>query len=255
MSLPEEQRALVQLLLTGDTYAGVSEVLGASPDEVRERAREALAELEREPDPELPTEALEARIRELDGGEEATSDPSAPAGPLASGRRRWGLWLAIGGALIVIAVVLVVVSSGGGGDDGGTAPTSDQEDAVPVRLSPVGGSSARGGITVIRVGDQPAVDLDIRGLTPTGANQSYVLWFVGSGGRALPVAFHPAGPDGRITGRTAIPTAATGLLPNFTTAELSLVARRQTVAAIQQAAQSGTLPERVGTVVLRGPLP
>jgi hypothetical protein len=156
----------------------------------------------------------------------------------------------------VLAVVLVIAISGGGGDggDGGGTPSPDTEDVVPIHLNPVGGSRAQGGITLVRIGDQPAVDLDIRGLTPTRADQTYVLWFVGSGGRALPIAFKPVGPDGRLAGRTAIPTAATGLLPSFTIAELSLARRKQAVAAIQQAARSDTLPERIGTVVLRGPL-
>ena len=222
-----------------------------TPDEVETRARAALDDLSRDPDPDLPAEAVSARIAELEG----EAAPAAPAGPQPQGRRRWGLWLAAGAGLLVLAVVLVIAISGGGdGGDGGGTPSPDTEDVVPIRLSPVGGSSARGGVTLVRIGDQPAVDLDIRGLTPTRADQTYVLWFVGSGGRALPIAFKPVGRDGRITGRTAIPSAATGLLPSLAVAELSLANRRQAVSAIQQAARSGTLPERLGMVVLRGPL-
>ena len=94
-----------------------------------------------------------------------------------------------------------------------------QEDVVPIRLTPVGGSRATGRISVVRVADQPAVDLAIAGLEPSGRGESYVLWFVGSGGRSLPVAFHAVGADGRLTGRTPIPTAAEGLLPSFTSAD------------------------------------
>ncbi len=125
---------------------------------------------------------------------------------------------------------------------------------MPVRLSSVGGSHASGGLTIIRIADQPAVDLDIRGLEPTGRGETYVLWFVGSGGRSLPVAFQAVGANGQITGRTAIPTAAASLLPSFDTADLTLTRRRLAAAAVQQAAQAGTLPQRVGTSVLRGPL-
>jgi hypothetical protein len=156
---------------------------------------------------------------------------------------------------LVLLVVLVVVGiGGGGGDENTTTPGGGQEEAVPVRLSPVGGSHASGGLTIIRIGDQPAVDLDIRGLEPTGRDETYVLWFVGSGGRSLPVAFQAVGANGRITGRTAIPTAAAGLLPNFDTADLTLTRQRQAAAAVQQAAQAGTLPQRVGLSVMRGPL-
>jgi hypothetical protein len=69
------------------------------------------------------------------------------------------------------------------------------------------------------------------------------------------VAFQAVGADGRITGQTPIPSAASGLLPSFDTADLTLTRQRNAAAAVQQAAQSGTLPQRVGTSVLRGALP
>ena len=147
--------------------------------------------------------------------------------------------------------------SGGGGDGGGestTATRSDQEDVVPITLSPVAGSKATGMISVVRVADQPAVDLAIAGLAPSGPGESYVLWFAGSGGRSLPVAFQAVGADGKLTGRTPIPTAAEGLLPNFTTAVLTLTRQREAATAVQQAAQNATLPQVVGTPVMRGAL-
>ena len=125
---------------------------------------------------------------------------------------------------------------------------------MPIRLSPVGGSSASGMISVVRVADQPAVDLAIEGLTPSGPGQSYVLWFAGSGGRSLPVAFQAVGSDGKLTGRTPIPTAAEGLLPSFTSVVLTLTRQREAATAVQQAAQSATLPQVVGTPVMRGAL-
>ncbi len=254
MALSEDQRALLGLLLAGDTYERVADVVGTSADEVRKRAHEAANNLEAQNDPEFPPGAVRERLAALEG---------APAGEAASGldapqrsdRRRLGLWIVAGGAAAVLLVVLLVVGiGGGGGDENTTTSTGGQEEAVPVRLSPVGGSHASGGLTIIRIADQPAVDLDIRGLQPTGRGETYVLWFVGSGGRSLPVAFQAVGANGQITGRTAIPTAATSLLPSFDTADLTLTRQRQAAAAVQQAAQAGTLPQRVGTSVLRGPL-
>jgi hypothetical protein len=158
------------------------------------------------------------------------------------------------GALVVLVVVLVIGGGGGGGDDTTTSTSAAQEDVVPIRLSPVGGSKASGMVSVVRVADQPAVDLAIEGLTPSGPGQSYVLWFVGSGGRSLPVAFQAVGQDGKLTGRTPIPTAAEGLLPSFQTAELTLTRQRVAAAAVRQAAQNATLPPVVGTRVMRGSL-
>jgi hypothetical protein len=254
MALSEDQRALLRLLLAGDTYERVAEVLGTSADQVRRRAQEAATVLASEGDPELQAEAVRARLEALEGA--SRGEPAFDAAePANDGRRRLALRIVGGGAILVLLVVLLVVGIGGGGDgEENTTTAVADEEVVPVRLSPVGGSQASGGLTIVRIADQPAVDLDIRGLVPSDEGETYVLWFVGSGGRSLPVAFQAVGANGRITGRTAIPTAAAGLLPSFDTAELTLTRQQQAAAAVQQAAQSGTLPQPVGSSVLRGPL-
>jgi hypothetical protein len=255
MGLSEDQRALLGLLLGGETYQRVAQVLGTSAEDVRTRAHEAAGALERDPDPQLPAEAVRNRLRALDGAPKA--EPVAASPPARAGLGRRALWIVAGAAAVVLLAVLLVVGIGGGGDGGDTSTSGGgaQEDVVPIRLTPVGGSSARGGLTIIRIGDQPAVDLDIRRLEPTGKGETYVLWLVGSGGRSLPVAFQAVGADGRLTGQTPIPSAASGLLPSFATADLTLTRQRNAAAAVQQAAQSGTLPQPVGTSVLRGALP
>jgi hypothetical protein len=254
MALSEDQRALLQLLLAGDTYEQVAGLLGTGADEVRARAHEAASALEADPRKDISPEAVRARLHALEGSQGVSGVPM-PAGHPSSAHRRWVLWLALGAVAVVVAVVLVVAGGGGGGSEGGSTTTqSDREDVVPIRLSPVGGAKASGMISVVRVADQPAVDLAIQGLQPSGRGQSYVLWFVGSGGRSLPVAFQAVGADGKLTGRTDIPTAAEGLLPSFDTAELTLTPQGQAAAAVRRAAQSATLPQVVGTPVMRGAL-
>jgi hypothetical protein len=252
MALSEDQSALLRLLLSGDSYEQVAEVLGTDAGEVEGKAREAAEALEREPVRDLSLTAVRTRLASLEGSPAAGTTQATPH-PAESRSRRWALWLAAGGALVVLLVVLLVAGGGGGGD-GSTSPSGAQEDAVPIRLTPVGGSHAGGGATIIRIGDQPAIDLAIRGLDPSGKGETYVLWFVGQGGRSLPVAFHAVGPDGELTGRTPIPTAAVGLLPSLRTAELTLSRQGEAAAALKRAAQSGTLPQPVGTTVMRGPL-
>jgi hypothetical protein len=254
MALSEDQRALLRLLLSGDTYEQVADVLGTDAGEVRTRAHEAAAALEGAPDREFPAEAVRRRLKALEGPSGEPEDVPEPTAASGATRRPWALWLAIGAAAVVAVVVLVVAVSGGGGGDEGPSTRSDQEDVVPIKLTPVGGSKATGMISVVRVADQPAIDLAIAGLEPSGPGESYVLWFAGAGGRSLPVAFKAVGADGKLTGRTPIPTAAEGLLPSFTTAELTLTHQRQAAAAVQQAAQNATLPQVVGTPVMRGAL-
>jgi hypothetical protein len=254
MALSEDQRALLRLLLAGDTYEQVADVLGIRADEVRVRAHEAAAELEASGDDGFSLNAVRERLDALEGRPGPVGAPGAATAVDGRGRQ-WVLWLAAGAAAVAAVVVLVVVLGGsGGGGDSTTATRGDREDVVPIRLTPVPGSKARGMISVVRVADQPAVDLAIAGLEPSGPGESYVLWFVGSGGRSLPVAFHAVGSNGRLTGRTAIPTAAEGLLPSFDSAELTLARQREAAAAVQQAAQSATLPQVVGTPVMRGSL-
>ena len=250
MALSEDQTALLRLLLAGDTYDRVADILGTTADDVRARAHEAAAELEAEQAGELSPEAVGARLAELESGPVAASTPASPSG---RPRSRWALWAAAGGALAILLLVLLV--AGGSGDDHrGSSTAPDREDVVPVRMRPVGDSGASGTIAIVRVADQPAVDLAIRGLRPTGTGETYVLWFVGSGDRSLPVAFQAVGGDGRLTGRATIPSAASSLLPSFETAELTLTRQREAAAAVERAGRAGTLPQPVGTIVLRGTL-
>ena len=255
MALSEDQRALLRLLLGGETYERVADVLGTSPADVRASAHDAAGVLEPDDDPELPPDAVRERLATLDGAPAATGSP-APGGLRDPGRRRLVLWVLAGGAALVLLLVLLVVGIGGGDGGGESTSTSGgaQEESVPIRLNPVDGSKASGGFTIIRVADQPVVDLDIRGLQPSRTGETYVLWFVGSGGRSLPIAFQAVGQDGRITGQTPIPTAAAGLLPSFEIADLTLTRQRAAANAVKQAAQADTLPQRVGTSVLRGSL-
>ena len=251
MELSEDQRALLQLLLAGETYERVADLLGTSAADVRERAHVAAGALEAEPASEISPEAVRDRLAALEG-------PPAPEPVVhaaAPGERRWALWILGGGAALAVVIVLVVIGTGGGGGGAETTTGGAQAEVVPIRMTAVGGSRARGTISVVRVADQPAVELAIEGLRPSAGGESYVLWFVGSGGRSLPVAFQAVGADGRLTGRTPIPPAAEGLLPSFDTAELTLTIQRRAAAAVQRAAQSASLPQVVGSPVMRGTLP
>ena len=258
MALSEDQRALLRLLLAGDTYEQVAQVLGTGAGDVQAKAHEAAEALRDERDPELAAEAVEQRLAVLEGWQAAPA-PTPQAAGASADRRRLALWFGVGGAALLAVVVLIVVATSGGsggGSAGGTptGPAADHEDVVPIKLTPVGGSRASGSIAVTRVGDQPAVDLAIRGLQPSPPGGTYVLWFVGSGGRSLPVAFQAVGRNGELTGRTPIATSATGLLPSLDTAELTQTTQRVAAAAVRRAAQQDSLPQPVGTVVLRGPL-
>ena len=255
MPLSDDQRALLRLLLAGDTYEQIAGVLGASPTEVRARANEAAGQMDEETLDGRSGEEVRARLRELNG---LGSTEAASSGPAELPGRRRGvppaLWLTFAAAAAVLLVVLGLTQLGGNGDEEPPAAAPDQEDAVAIELMPVGGSDAKGTAALVRVADLPAVDLDVRGLTPAGPGETYVLWLLGSGDRGFPIAFRDVGPNGRFTGRTEIPSAASGLLPSLERLDLSLVRSREAAAALNEAARSRTLPQHVGTTVLRGVL-
>lgn len=249
MPLSEDQRALLQILSGGDGYEEVASLLGTSAEDVRERAGEAVAELERSGEDAALAEAARQRIQELEGG-------PAPEAPVTARRAPpRPVWIAIAGVLVVLAAAIGVVLLGSGSDESTPAPERDQEDVIEVKLDPVGGSGATGTAAIVRVADRPAVDVDVSGLEPTGRGEAYVLWVLGSGDKGLPIAFRAVGEDGRFVGRTQIPVAASGLLPNIDTIDLALADEGEVGRAVSQAAQNGTLPNHIGKSVVRGRLP
>ena len=68
MALSEDQRALLRLLLGGETYERVADVLGTGPADVRASAHDAAGVLEPDDDSELPPDAVRERLATLDGG-------------------------------------------------------------------------------------------------------------------------------------------------------------------------------------------
>jgi hypothetical protein len=256
MPLREDQRALLRLLLEGDTHEQVAAMLGTSPADVRDRAEQAVTGLERSgEDPELAGAARQ-RLRELEQGPAAQPAPSE--GTTAATERR-GLprlaWITIGGALAALVVAFAVVQLGGDSDESSPTPQRDQEDVIEIKLEPVGGSGAEGTAAIVRIEDRPAVDVNVTGLAPSRPDETYVLWLLGSGDEGLPIAFRDVGPDGRFAGRTQVPTAAGGLLPSIDFIDLSLARDSEAAAAIKVAAQNNTLPGHVGKSVVRGTLP
>ena len=254
MALSEDQRALLRLLVGGDSFEQVGEVLGTSADDVRERATRAVTELEDSgEDPELASAARQ-RVDELDATP-ADGGPLAPGGDGPATRRAPRLaWITIALAVVALGAGLAVALSGGDSDDSGV-PEEDQEDVVQIQLEPVGGSGASGTAAIVRVADRPAIDVNVSGLKPSGRGEAYVLWLLGSGDKGLPIAFRSVGQDGRFVGRTQVPTAGAGLLPNVDFIDLSLAREEQVGPAVKQAAENGVLPTHIGTSVVRGRLP
>jgi hypothetical protein len=250
MALSEDQRALLRLLLEGEDYESIATLLGDRSDAVRERAHEALTELDRG-DPDLA--AARNRIAALDGETPDTVAPGTPAG-----RGRLAVWLPLAiGALAVAAIIIVVsgVFDGSSDSEPAPAPHSDQEDVVNIPMHAVGGASAKGSARIVRIEDLPAVDIDAVNVDPNGPRETYIVWLYNSPTEAFPLAFLDVGSNGRLEGRTPVPAAATGLLASFDGLDVSLAQKAEAAAVVQQAARGSGIPRHVGRSILRGTFP
>lgn len=296
MSLSEDQRALLALLLSGESEDSIAALMGTEAAEVRSRARAALTELAgRDPDELIEglsdqllgqlgserraavaaavdrdaearalAERTSTKLEELRLSPAARGPTQAPPAerpfPGASRFRRAPdvllrpAVLLGAGAAVLLVVAAVVSGVFSGEDEPAPPPESVEEDVIVVELERTGSAPGRGAIRLARIEDLPVLDLDISGLTPSAANETYVLWLFGSQRQAFPVAFRDVGENGRIEGRVEIPSAASSLLPSIGFLDLSLARRDQVTAEIEEATQGQRLPAHVGASVLRGDL-
>jgi hypothetical protein len=187
---------------------------------------------------------------------------SGVGGRLGGGRLGGDRRLAFGlglGALLIIAVVVAVVVSGGNDDSSSASSTTtgtSNEDLTAVMLAPLAeGSDATGQAAFGRVGNQPALRINLAGLEPTGKNQNYIVWLYNSDQVAFPLARDQVGADGDLKGDAPIPNALISLLPQFGCVDVSLATNDETVAALRAAAKGRNLPQHTGESVLRGMIP
>jgi hypothetical protein len=156
--LTDDQKAMLRLLAQREEgYDDMAALMGISVEEVRERVKEALAEVEEPPAPETPPEppvaptppppepptAVEPAPAPV---EEPAPTPPAPARPTsepdprpAAGKKRStqipslkvpkdrGALIGLGaGALVVVALVIVLIVGGDGGGSGSNSSESGQ---------------------------------------------------------------------------------------------------------------------------------
>lgn len=216
-----------------------------------ERLRELFPEAEL---PRLPGEPRESRI-----GRRLAERAPRPTGTRISGPQ--ARVFAIGGiaALLLIVVVLAITGAFEGDDAAGgeaaseTTAESGNEQAVPVRMRPVGGSDA-GGVVVFGFADseQPFIEFQIRNLEPPNNDDAYVLWFMSSEneGFPLPQAL-TVSPNGRIDERIPIPAEILAFVQQADSITIALNDRRQLDRSIQRAirAEAGALDFPGGAVL------
>ena len=120
-------------------------------------------------------------------------------------------------AVIVLAVVLGVTGAFGGDDEGeatadatSTTTTASQSDEQiqRVALRPVSGGNASGtAIFGLATGDQPYVDVSVKGLDPAPADRTYVIWLMLTGDKGYPLSPLAVSENGSFQDRYSIPAA------------------------------------------------
>jgi hypothetical protein len=272
VALSEEQRALLRLLLAGDSVSSIAALLGTDPSEVRSRADAALARLAEEDPEEARTTA--DRLRRVLAADEEGAQPTAAVKPTDAARgtglpprpgrsprvrdgNRRRLALRAVFALSALALIATVLVAGGflSGSEEPTTSSGDDiaEDVVEIELTATGGGAAGGQARLIRVEDRPVLDFDLNRLPPTGRGEVYVVWLLASN-RALPVAFQRVGEDGVLQGQVPIASAAISLLQSVNAIDVSLARADEVRREIDLATGADRLPRPIGRSVLRGDL-
>jgi hypothetical protein len=232
--LPPDQRAVLLLLVQqGKSHAEIADMLGISPDAVRDRARAALSALADDSPVDGPAEisgASRTSTRAAQGaGGSTTPHPSSPAGAstgpppaqLPISRRGGALLLAALAVVVVVAVILI--TSGGSShkrsaatthtpststasaSKKATGPTVDSQFALTPAES---ASKAIGFVEVLSEKGEHAFYLGAEHLPPS-TGFSYVVWLYNSPTSAEALVKSPTvGSNGRLQGGALLPANA-----------------------------------------------
>jgi Sigma-70, region 4 len=234
--LPPDQRAVLLLLIQqGKSQAEIADMLGISPDAVRDRARAALSALADGPPVDGPagiSGASRASTRAAQGaGGSTTPRPSSPAG-VSTGRtptqlpvsRRGGALLLAALAVVVVVAVILITSGGShkrsaatttttqtaststaSASKKGTGPTVDSQFAL-TPTEPA--SKAIGFVEVLSEKGEHAFYLGAEHLPPS-TGFSYVVWLYNSPTSAEALVKSPTvGSNGRLQGGALLPANA-----------------------------------------------
>jgi hypothetical protein len=237
---------------------------GATPAAATEPPSADLTDARAPGDPAAPS----ARADHADGP--APADPAAPSGgadyaevpapsaepPPPPPSSRLGGAILIAGVVAVLAVVVVLVLRGRDGEEPATAPTAAAT-ATPaptrgalritdqIDLRGVGGSGARGRMTVFIQDRQLLFALRARNMPPTGDRAAYAVWFTGPGTRARRLGYtDPVGAD-RVLAIQGPSDTDLAAFPRLYADYAHVVVSRETDTAARRPARP----------VLRGPLP
>lgn len=290
MALTDDQKAMLRLLAQREEgYEDMAAVMGLSVEEVRERVKEALAEVDEEaggatappseatppPPPSKPESPAASPVEPPPTVKEAATPPPPPmraAGPPKMSlprpklpKQRGPALGIVAGALVLVALVIVLIvgGSGGGSSSSGTAATeggeqhltaAEEKNLTQAVLGPVEGGEGSGRALFGRYKKKVLLQVEAQGLEPSGQGRTYTIWLYRSPKLALQIGSVPVGSSGKIADQFQIPAQLLAYVANgaFNQIDVSLTPTAEYKAAFQKAKSEKKLPPHVGKSVLRG---
>jgi hypothetical protein len=245
VGLTDDQKAMLRLLAQREEgYEDMAALMGISVEEVRERVKEALAEVDQPPTIEVgptPEPAAPAPpppppvepVVPADPPQAVVEAPaaSAPSAPRVQPAKRAtqiprlkipkdrGALIGLGaGALLVLIFVIVLIVSGGDGRESSTTSSSgesglaentaaaaEDENLTQAVLSPSDGGDASGRAVFGRFKKKVLLQVTAEGLEPSPAGETYTIWLYRSAKIALQIGSVSVDDSGKLAAQFEIP--------------------------------------------------
>jgi hypothetical protein len=126
-----------------------------------------------------------------------------------------------------------------------------------VDLKPIGGGDASGtAVFGLATGDQPYVDLSIKGLDPAPNGQTYVAWLMLTDTKGYPLSPIVVQQDGTYQDRFPIPQAVLPVIARVRFVDISIAPIKTIRQIVRDAIKNTELViNEPGTKILRGEIP
>jgi hypothetical protein len=174
-------------------------------------------------------------------------------------------------AVLLVAVVLAVTGAFGGGEDSQATPATQPETTaagsgsrsgdqqiqrVALRPPEGGGDALGAAVFGVATGDQPFVDVAIRGLDPAPQDQTYVIWMMLTPDKGYPLSPITVSEQGTFDDRFPIPSAVLPVIARVRTVEVAIAPVQEVRKTVRSAIQNTSLVlDRPGRTVLTGRIP
>jgi len=285
VGLSDDQKAMLRLLAQREEgYDDMAALMGISVEEVRERVKEALAEVDEpeagvEPVVEEPASAPEPTPPAPEPkAESAPAEPAAPTVPTAKRlsqtpslklpKDRGALIGLVAGVLVILALAVVLIVSGDGGGDSGSESTSAAQGSVAEGISATAqdksltqavlsaedGSDATGQAIFGRFKKKVVLQVTGEGLEPSADGESYAVWLSHGAKAMVPVGTAKVDDSGQLAARFEVPAAVLVLVARaaFDRVDVTRTEDSRLSAAIAQARKSENESTYTGTPVMSG---